>query len=364
VDGPSLVLALPLVGPSGVGTTVPTCADVIRIDDVRGPVGVEARDVADHQIGTTPGPHRGGQVGDAIGAVDTRVETQFSPSDTTNRSNTRMRRTLATLSVSLLALSMTGVAALADDHLPSNKDVLDSDSVTVDVTEPFACPAPPEGVDIVGADDQFYRIRWNGFDPQSVNLLIRDEVGKDPVDQTDDLGADGNAYFWNPETTGRTNADQTLIYYLTSGDIERLQVDFDDDGCMLDYDWTSSGAAVSVAFTAPDGHVSLEAGESQDFEVTTTNNNASDEFPNQWQLALEVTGDVTSADDITLSGGLEFTLDGDILYVYGLVEDERLGSDVQSFTATFHEAGQFTGTVYVLNTGELHPAVLEDWFGS
>jgi hypothetical protein len=81
VDGPSLVLALPLVGPSGVGTTVPTRAAVIRIDDAREPVRVEARDVTDHRIGTTPGPHRGGQVGDAIGAVDTRVETQFSPSD-------------------------------------------------------------------------------------------------------------------------------------------------------------------------------------------------------------------------------------------------------------------------------------------
>jgi hypothetical protein len=63
-----------------------------------------------------------------------------------------------------------------------------------------------------------------------------------------------------------------------------------------------------------------------------------------------------------LSGDLSFALDEDtgLLYVYGLVEEQRLGSDTQEFTATFNKRGTVTGTVYVVNTGEIHPDTFVD----
>lgn len=290
--------------------------------------------------------------------------------------------TLSALAVFILVLGLMS-PALAEDHgLPSEQDVLDQDSVTIDVA--LVCDDVPDEVDIVDdpwageGNQNFYRINWDFDTPPDPNLIVWEEAHR-TLDMTDDVGADGHLYLWNPEGDSPARAHDPLVevtYYLVSGNIASVVAEFDDNGCLTDVNWDKAEADVDVsvhlAHDTEKKHASLNLGDSIPVTVDTVSDADGQAFPNKWQLALEVTGDVTEDTDIDLvwhpdentTVELDFTYYDGHLYVYGEVEAALLTNetDSQDFTATFHDGGSFTGTVYALNTGELHPDIYDSYF--
>lgn len=282
-----------------------------------------------------------------------------------------MRKSTGVMAIAMLLLLGTMLPATADNHgLPSEQgdDILDEDAIDIEVA---ICPTDMDdipGVTGAGLENPFgqivYRAPWQFLDDFEDRDDANDNMTRvswyrngdhwgtwTDIDVSE--GFDGNWYPPYPSD----HATHAIAYAFQDGTVWTAEAHFDDNGCITEdgVTWTEHGPDVNVNITGDENLVVDEVGS---YTVTTTSETETP-FPNAWQLALEVEGDVSSADDLSISWGgrdleLEYDSDAEVVYVYGLSEAALLDDDSQSFEAIFHEDGSFTGTVFAINLREAH----------
>ena len=300
-----------------------------------------------------------------------------------------MRRITVLLSVMVLVLGMTGMAAIAEEALFDGDDALDDDSTTAASFSGEVVVEPePEDSYLQGETIEDVTINAEdvdgveGDDVRQLAVVVDgdgpdvgpggEQVCQELFDNCDDLldsvgtdnliEEDGDTTLFDDTVTINEDAatgDYVLGFYLVEDDEDGLVIHETSIG----FEVEPRDLDVSVEFSSAD--TSLLPGTAGEYEVTTTNAEGSNvDLDAGWFLGLEIEG-LDSEEDVTIEfcsdntyencetveeTGAETKFVDGVLQIRGGVEAEGIAAgseDVQHFTATFEDSGQFTGTVFV-----------------